>query len=101
MNSSRKRRVMKRLSLMAAITLIVFSLYVSGLAQGIDPRPDGWGGLVLNSGLVLNISNPDDAIRLFGTPDKDKDKNALELTRPLSWLSDKYKQKEFRAITYK
>jgi hypothetical protein len=52
-------------------------------------------------GLVLNVSSPDDAVRLFGTPAKEKDKIALELSRPLSWLSDKCKEKVFRTLTYK
>jgi hypothetical protein len=34
-------------------------------------------------------------------PAKDKDKIPLDLPRPLSWLSDKYKEKIFRTITYK
>jgi hypothetical protein len=64
-------------------------------AQGSAPRPDGWRGT------VLNVSNPDDAIRLFGTPARDKGMSALELPRPLSWLSDKYKEKIFRTLSYK
>jgi len=60
-----------------------------------EVRPDGWAGM------VLDTSSPEDAVRLFGTPAKDKDKVALDLPRPLSWLSDKWKQKLFRTLTYK
>jgi len=60
-----------------------------------DVRPDGWAGM------VLDTSTPDDAVRLFGPAAKDKDKVALDLPRPLSWLSDKWKQKIFRTLTYK
>ncbi|HJU54901.1 MAG TPA: hypothetical protein VJ715_10025, partial [Pyrinomonadaceae bacterium] len=64
-------------------------------AQGETPRPDGWRGL------VLDVNSPEEAIRLLGTPAKDKDKTALDMQRTLSWLSDKYKQKVFRTLTYK
>src|ERR1043166_5847133 len=60
-----------------------------------DVRPDGWAGM------VLDTSTPEDAVRLFGPAAKDKDKMALDLPRPLSWLSDKWKQKTFRTLTYK
>jgi hypothetical protein len=61
-------------------------------AQG---KPNEWHGLLINS------SNPADAIRLFGPPAKEKDKVALDLPRPLSWLSDKWKEKIFHTLTYK
>jgi len=60
-----------------------------------DVRPDGWAGM------VLDVSTPEDAVRLFGPPGKDKDKVILDIPRTLSWLSDKWKQKIFRTITYK
>jgi hypothetical protein len=86
---------MKRFARILASIIIVISCATSLLAQGNDSRADGWRGM------VLNVSSPDDAIRLFGTPVKDKDKIALDLPRPLSWLSDKYKKKLFRTLTYK
>jgi hypothetical protein len=86
---------MKRFSLIFASLVIGLLCAASVLAQGNDPRPDGWRGM------VLGVGSPDDAIRLFGPPVKDKHKIALELARPLSWLSDKYKEKVFRALTYK
>lgn len=88
-------RATKRfVQLLAVITILLVS-FVSLRAQTDTPRPDGWRGL------VLNVSTPDDAIRLFGPPAKDKDKTALDPVRPLSWLSEKYKQKVFRTLTYK
>jgi hypothetical protein len=60
-----------------------------------DPRPDGW------EGMVLDVSRAEDAIQLFGQPAKDKDKVFLNLPRTMSWLSDTYKQKTFRTLTYK
>ncbi len=51
--------------------------------------------------MVLSVSSPDDAVRLFGPAIKDQDKIALDVPRPLSWLSDKYKEKIFRTLTYK
>ena len=86
---------MNRFSRIFASIIITLVFTVSLFAQGAEPRPDGWRGL------VLDVSKPDDASRLFGPPVKDKDKTALSLPRPLSWLSDKYKQKVFRTLTYK
>ena len=86
---------MKRLSRTFAGVILTLLFAGSIFAQGDQPRPDGWRGL------VLEVSNPDDATRLFGPPVKDKDKTALNPQRPVSWLSDKYKQKVFRTLTYK
>jgi len=78
------------------ITAILIShCAISCFAQDDQHHPDRWAGM------VLNVSTPDDATRLFGTPAKDKDKVALDVPRPLSWLSDKCKQKLFRTLTYK
>ena len=78
------------MKLALTILLLSFTLPVAD-----DARSDGWAGM------VLDVSTPEDAVRLFGAPAKDKDKVALELPRPLSWFSDKYKQKAFRTLTYK
>lgn len=77
------------------ISLLVLLFAAPVILAAEDVRPDGWAGM------VLNVSSPEDAVRLFGAPGKDKDKVALDLPRPLSWLSDKWKQKIFRTITYK
>jgi hypothetical protein len=86
---------MKTFSQALVSSIIVLFGVASLLAQGNDPRPDGWRGM------IINVSSPDDAIRLFGMPARDKDKIALEPRRPLSWLSDKCKEKVFRTLTYK
>lgn len=86
---------MRQFSSIVVSILIMLLCAAPLLAVSDEPRPDGWAGM------VLNVSSPDDAIRLFGTPAKDKDKIALDLPRPLSWLSDGYKEKVFRTIAYK
>jgi hypothetical protein len=88
-------RVVKESPRILAGIIVGLVCAASLFAQGSAPRPDGWRGL------VLNVSNPDDAIRLFGSPARDKGMSALELPRPLSWLSEKYKEKIFRTLTYK
>src|SRR6266404_5548941 len=86
---------MKRLSNIVLSFLITLFCASSLVAQTERPQADRWGGM------VLDVSSPDDAIRLFGAADKDKDKIALDIPRPLSWLSDKCKEKLFRILTYK
>ena len=53
------------------------------------------------NGMTLNVSTPEDAIRLFGAPVKDKDGQNLEIIRATSWLSGKQDEKVFRTISYK
>ena len=76
-----------------ALTILLFLSLT--LPPGDEGRSDGWAGM------VLDVSTPEDAVRLFGSPAKDKDKVAIDFPRPLSWFSDKYKQKVFRTLTYK
>ena len=76
-----------------ALTILLLLSLTSPMAD--EARSDGWAGM------VLDVSTPEDAVRLFGSPAKDKDKVALDLARPLSWFSDKCKQKAFRILTYK
>ena len=77
------------------LATLIFLCATAVVAQENRPAPDRWAGM------VLDVSTPDDAIRLFGQPSKDKDKITLELPRLLSWLSDKWKEKSFRTLTYK
>lgn len=74
---------------------IILLCATPALAQNNQIAADRWAGM------VINVSTPDDAVRLLGTPSKDKDKVALDLPRPLSWLSTKYKEKVFRTLSYK
>jgi hypothetical protein len=77
------------------LALTILLLLSFTLPATDDARSDGWAGM------VLDISTPDDAVRLFGKPAKEKQRVDLELPRPFSWLSDKYKQRIFRTLTYK
>ena len=88
---ARKEKQMKVVS----IILLIFLFVAPATAVDQEARSDGWAGM------VLDVSTPEDAVRLFGNPAKDKDKVALDLPRPLSWFSDRYKQKVFRTLTYK
>jgi hypothetical protein len=76
-----------------ALTILLFLSLTAPASD--EARSDGWAGM------VLDVSTPEDAVRLFGKPAKEKQMVALELPRPLSWLSDKYTQKIFRILTYK
>jgi len=78
-----------------AVALFVFLCVTPLVAQENKPAPDRWAGM------VLHVSTPEDAIRLFGTPSKDKNKVDLDIPRAISWLSDKYKEKVFRTLRYK
>lgn len=86
---------MKRPSTLVGAILVLLACAVPLLAVSDDPRPDGWAGM------TIDASTPDDALRLFGAPAKDRNKVSLELPRPLSWVSEKYKDKIFRTLTYK
>lgn len=77
------------------VIALVFLCATTGLAQDTQIAADRWAGM------VLNVSTPNDAIRLLGTPSKDKDKVVLDLPRPFSWISDKRKEKVFRTLSYK
>lgn len=78
-----------------AIALLILLFTTSALAQDNQVAADRWAGM------VINVSTPDDAIRLFGPPSKDKDKVVLDLPRAISWLSAKHKEKVFRTLSYK
>ena len=77
------------------IAFLTFLCATTVIAQDDRTTPDRWAGM------VLNTSGPNDAIRLFGSPSKDKNKVILEVPRTISWLSDKWKEKIFRTLIYK
>ena len=77
------------------VAVLFFLCATSAVAQDDKALPDRWAGM------VLNVSTPDAAVQLFGKPSKDKDKVDLDLSRPLSWLSEKCDEKVFRKLTYK
>jgi len=84
----------KRVSHIIISLLLVVLSAISVPAAAEEARPDGWAGM------VLNVSGPENAVALFGPPSKDKSNVSLELPRPVSWLSSKYKEKIFRVLTY-
>lgn len=85
---------MKGLSYILTSTLIILCCVVLSLAQE-KILSNKW------QDLKLNASTPEDCIRLFGAPTKDKDKTTLEDLRAEIWLSGKQKQKIFRILTFK
>lgn len=76
-----------------ALTILLFLSLTSPVSD--EARSDGWAGM------VIDVSTPEDAVRLFGRPAKDKDNVRLDVPRSLSWFSDRYEQKIFRTLTYK
>ncbi|HYG83123.1 MAG TPA: hypothetical protein VD861_22185 [Pyrinomonadaceae bacterium] len=87
---------MKTLSRLMAGVCFGLLCAVPLTAQEPGPRPDGWRGL------VLNVSAPEDAIRVLGAPSKDKDRAQLDTISHLEkWLGGKQKEKVFRTLTFK
>jgi hypothetical protein len=76
------------------LSIVAFSLLfaASVLAQN---KSDQWNGL------TFDVSTPADAVKLFGEPNKNKDKQNLEIMRAESWLSGEQDKKIFRTLTYK
>jgi len=75
-----------------ATLLIFFSIITHAQDEGV--RPDRWRGLVIDQ------SSPDDAIKLLGTPAKDK-LTSLTTHSVEQWVSKKRKEKIFRTLEYK
>ena len=57
-------------------------------------KPDRWNGL------TLNVSTPEDAIRLLGGPVKEKDNSTLDDLGARAWLSGKQREKAFKVFSY-
>jgi hypothetical protein len=67
-----------------------------GAQEQVAAQPDGWRGL------VIDLSTPEDAIRILGQPSSDKRNQNLTLMMIDKWLAGgKYKQKIFRTLTFK
>lgn len=58
------------------------------------PMPDRWRGLVLDK------STPEDAIRILGTPEKDKP-GSVAVFRIKNWLSKQARERVFRTLEFK
>jgi hypothetical protein len=77
------------------IAILLF-VYVMPLKAQVTAQPDGWRGL------IIDVSTPEDAIRIFGQPSSDKSNQSLRLLMVDKWLAGgKYKQKLFRQLTFK
>jgi hypothetical protein len=74
---------------------VLVALFCASALFAQAGAPNGWNGM------TLDASTPEDAIRLFGAPVKDKDKQSLEILHSTSWLSGKQDEKIFRTISYK
>ena len=60
------------------------------------PRPDGWREL------IVDVSTPDDAMRILGKPSSDKANQALSILMVDKWLAgSKHNQKLFRQLVFK
>lgn len=86
-------RLLLRYLLGSVFLLMSSSSFV--MAQSKDFQADGWRGL------VLDVSTPEDAIRIFGNPSRDQDNQSVRVWRIDNWLAGKEKQKVFRIFKYK
>jgi hypothetical protein len=77
------------------LAFLIVLVATPAVAKDAQVAPDRWAGM------VINVSTPEDAVRLFGAPSKDRDKVILDLPRTISWLSNKHKEKIFRTVSYK
>ena len=84
---------------MRYILLMIVALLTTNpapvMAQNHEMQSDGWRGF------VLDVSTPEDAIRILGKPSKDEDKESVRIWGIDNWLSGKEKQKVFRTLSYK
>ncbi len=78
--------------------LVVIFLLGATMQAAQEPRassPDGWHGL------TVDVSTPDDAIRLLGKPSGDKVNQSLHILMVDKWLTaSKVNQKIFRRLTF-
>jgi hypothetical protein len=88
---------MKYLVRFCLYSLILFVCAPSMFAQEqAKPQPDGWRGL------VIDVSTPEDAMRILGQPASDKDKQKLQITMLDKWLTGKkHNLKIFRQLYFK
>lgn len=88
---------MKYLVLTCLISILLLSCVMPLKAQEqVTAQPDGWRGL------VIDVSAPEDAIRILGQPSSDKSNQSLKLLMVDKWLAGgNYNQKIFRRLTFK
>jgi hypothetical protein len=75
----------------ACLTFLVLNVFVQTESK---PRPDGFGGLVLNQ------TTPEDAVGILGQPAKDVF-DRLDVSEVSKWLDAKHKEKIFRQLSFK
>lgn len=80
---------------MLLVVIVLLTNLSPLMAQNHEMRSDGWRGL------VLDVSTPEDAIRILGKPSKDEDKVSVRIWGIDNWLAGKEKQKIFRTLSYK
>jgi hypothetical protein len=86
---------MKYISLICTVVVLLTCSISAKVQEGITQATD-WRGL------SLEISTPEDAIRILGKPTKDKNGQSLRLVLVDKWLpGGKYNQKVFRELTFK
>lgn len=88
---------MKRLIYLYLLVMLFSVCRISMAAQQpAGAQPDGWRGL------VVDVSTPEDAIRILGQPASDKGNQSLRLLMVDRWLGGgRYNQKIFRQLTFK
>jgi len=80
------------------ISLLVVLLFIPAVvlvAQSLELHADRFRDL------VLDVSTPEDAVRLLGKPSKDESGESVRVWGIDNWLAGKEKQKIFRKLTYK
>jgi hypothetical protein len=78
-----------------SLLFFVYAASTFAQEQG-NPRPDGW------SGLIIDVSTPEDAMRILGKPSSDKDQQKLRITLLDKWFAGKkHNLKIFRQLYFK
>ena len=92
----KRRFILKYLTVAVVLGLASLLWGTSSLAQQSSLQPDGWRGL------IIDVSTPQDAIRILGQPSSDKSGQSLHLVLVDKWLSGgKYNEKVFRILRFK
>ena len=83
---------------MRYVLIFIFLLTTNpalSMAQNREVQSDGWRGL------VLDVSTPEDAVRVLGKPSKDEDKVSVRVWGVDNWLNGEERRKIFRTLSYK
>ena len=92
----KRRFVLKYVAVAAVLVLALLFGVTSSPAQQSSVQTDGWRGL------VIDVSTPQDAIRILGQPASDKSGQTLRLVLVDKWLpGGSYNEKIFRTLMFK